>query len=212
MKRYRVAVTEDRDDFRQWLCEEVAETTMFDCVADYGFAREAVASILKIKPDFVLMDLHLEGSAFGGIECMLRIRQVAPDIRFLVITDHADDERLFEALKAGAEAYILKHDIPDKLEAVLTEFAAGGAPMSPQIAMKVIQSFHRPPQETADLQKLTARETEILDLIAKGFFNKEIKDKLNIAENTVKATTYRIYKKLQVNNRVEAVRKYMNLH
>jgi len=106
----------------------------------------------------------------------------------------------------------LKDDIPDKLIQVLDDFMKGGSPMTASIAQKVVRSFHQPVDELTVLQKLTKREEEILGLIAKGYLNKEIKEALGISENTVKATTYNIYKKLQVYNRVEAVKKYLNLH
>lgn len=210
MTLFNICIIEDETDFRQWLEEEVNASKGFQCIGSYADPEEAVAGIPRLNPDLILVDLGLGNSNLGGVHCMLRIKMVLPEMKFMVITGHSDNERVFEALKAGANAYLLKDDIPIRLEAAITEVMEGGAPMSPQIATKAIQSFHQPPQDIENLQKLTPREAQVLEQIAQGFLNKEIADQLGISENTVKVITYSIYKKLQVNNRVEAVRKYFN--
>ena len=212
MKKYKICIVEDDSEFRDWLIEEIEESSKFECVASFETGEEALKYIPSLNPDAIIMDLGLDTSDFDGIECMLRLKINSPDLRFLVITSFSNDEKIFEALRVGAGAYILKNDIPDKLIDVLIDFVNNGSPMSPSIAQKLVKSFHQPIVDLSSIQNLTNRETEILDLISKGYLNKEIKDTLNIAENTVKATTYKIYKKLQVNNRVEAVKKYLNLH
>lgn len=192
--------------------EEIEESDQFECVASFETAEESLKYIPSLNPDAIIMDLGLDTSNIDGIECMLRLKINNPDLRFMVVTSFSNDDKIFEALRVGAGAYILKNDIPDKLIEVLTDFVQNGSPMSPTIAQKLVRSFHKPIIDLSSIQTLSDRETQILDLISKGFLNKEIKDQLGIAENTVKVTTYKIYKKLQVNNRVEAVKKYLNLH
>lgn len=210
MSTFNLCIIEDEPDFRQWLEEEVNIIPDFSCIGTFEEVDAAIAEIPALNPDLVLIDLGLGHSNLGGVQCMLHLHEVLPEMKFMVITGHSDDERVFEALKAGASAYMLKNDVPFRLKAALTEVMEGGAPMSPEIANKVIRSFHQPASDIQNLQQLTPRETEVLSLIAQGFLNKEIKEQLSISENTVKVITHNIYKKLQVNNRVEAVRKYFN--
>ncbi len=207
----KICIVEDNEEFRNWLLEEIEESENFECIASFETAKEALAQIPALVPDAIIMDLGLETSEIDGVETMLKLKIVNPELKFLVITSFSHDQKIFEALRVGAGAYLLKNDIPDKLISVLEDFVNGGSPMSAIIAQKVVSSFHQPVDELKELQKLSKREEQILDLIAKGFLNKEVKDKLNISENTVKATIYNIYKKLQVYNRVEAVKKYLNL-
>jgi len=211
MKTYKVAIVEDQADFRNWLIEELELVEQFECVGAFEYAEEALKVIPTLDVDIVLMDLELEGSDVNGIGSMLRLKLIDKSINFLVVTSHSDDELVFEALKVGAGAYILKSDVPDKLGELLGEFAEGGAPMSSVIAKKVIRSFHKPPEQVKELERLSPREREVIGLISKGFFNKEIADRIGVAENTVKTIAHRVYQKLQVNNRVEAVIKYLNL-
>lgn len=210
MHPFQVVIIEDEADFREWLQDEVNALPGFACIAAFSGQHEAIRQVPKLNPDVVLVDLGLGNSNLGGVICMVEIKMKLPEVRFMVITGHSDDERVFEALKAGAGAYLLKNDIPSLLPKVLPAFMDGGAPMSPEIAQKVIRSFHQPPTDARELQSLTPREMEVLEHIAQGFLNKEISRKLSIAENTVKVISHNIYRKLQVNNRVEAVRKYFN--
>lgn len=209
---YNVCIVEDDQEFRDWVLEELEEHDLFKCLGNYATAEHALREIPQLDAHIVIMDLGLIGSGMDGIECMLRLKLVKPQLRFMVITAFSQDIKIFEALRVGAGSYILKTDIPDKLIHVLEDFAKDGSPMSASIAQKVIRSFHKPVESLAQIQQLSPRENEIIELISKGYLNKEIKNELGISENTVKVTTYNIYKKLQVNNRVEAVRKYLNLH
>lgn len=214
----KISIVEDDPEFQEWLVAELSDEPRFKIVSRYDVAEQALARIPLEKPDVVIMDLGLEKSDIGGIECMLRLKLVSPELKFLVITAHGGDEKVFEALKVGAGAYILKSDISDKLIKVLDEFYQGGAPMSAQIAQKIIASFHKAPSDIVLVQQLSAREMEILDFLSQGFLYKEIAEKLTnendpekkIAEGTVKKHTHNIYQKLQVNNRTEAIRKYLN--
>lgn len=214
----KISIVEDDPEFQDWLVEELSDEPRFKVISRYDVAENALANIPLERPHIVIMDLGLEKSDIGGIECMLRLKLVSPDLKFLVITAHGGDEKVFEALKVGAGAYILKSDISDKLIKVLDEFQNGGAPMSAQIAQKVIASFHKAPTDIVQVQQLTEREMEILDYLSKGFLYKEIAEKLinendpekKLAEGTVKKHAHNIYQKLQVNNRTEAIRKYLN--
>lgn len=214
----RISIVEDDPEFQEWLLAELSDDQRFQCISRYDVAEQALARIPQEKPDIVIMDLGLDKSDIGGIECMLRLKLVCPELRFVVITAHGGDDKVFEALKVGAGAYILKSDVSKKLIQVLNEFYQGGAPMSAEIAQKVIASFHKPPSDIVQVQQLSPKETKILDLLSKGFLYKEIAEMLpnendptrKISEGTVKIHAHNIYRKLQVNNRTEAIRKYLN--
>lgn len=155
------------------------------------------------------MDIGLPG--MSGLECMAKLKARGLTGAFLMFTVFDHDEYLFEAFKLGASGYIIKGDGEEGLQAAIQDWKAGGAPMSRTIAQRVVQSFQQgsqlPPKPA--LEVLSDRERDILDLIAEGLLNKEIADRLNIAGGTVKQHNYNIYRKLNVNNRVEAIRKYL---
>lgn len=168
------------------------------------------------------MDIGLPG--MSGLECMAKLKARGLTGAFLMFTVFDHDEYLFEAFKLGASGYIIKGDGEEGLQAAIIDWKAGGAPMSRTIAQRVVQSFHQGSQPRAmyedprpteglspkpALEVLSDRERDILDLIAEGLLNKEIADRLNIAGGTVKQHNYNIYRKLNVNNRVEAIRKYL---
>jgi len=218
MEPIRISIVEDDPEFQEWLLSELSDAPQFQCISRYDVAENALANIPNEKPDIVIMDLGLDKSDIDGIECMLRLKLVSPDLKFLVITGQPDDDKVFEALKVGAGAYIQKGDIPRKLIDLLDQFYRGGAPMSEGIARKVIDSFYRKPTDTVLLLQLTPKELKILQLLAKGYLYKEIADMMpnendptkTIAEGTVKIHAHNIYQKLQVNNRTEAINKYLN--
>ncbi|HMX39594.1 MAG TPA: response regulator transcription factor [Saprospiraceae bacterium] len=220
MEPIRISIVEDDPEFQQWLVDELGDAAHFQCISRYDLAENALANIPNERPDIVIMDLGLDKSDIDGIECMLRLKLVSPQLKFLVITGQPDDDKVFEALKVGAGAYIQKGDIPKKLIDLLEEFHQGGAPMSAGIARKVIASFYKAPTDILLIQQLTPKEVKILELLAKGYLFKEIADMIpndndptkKIAEGTVKIHAHNIYKKLQVNNRVEAINKYLNRH
>lgn len=216
MKNHTVMIVEDDPEFQLWLESEVNSYEGFECSGCCDSAEDALTRIPIINPDIVLMDIKLSGN-MNGIECLLRIKLVKPHIRFMIISSYGDDEKVFEALKAGAEGYILKGDMPKILARQLEDFCSGGAPMSPEIARKVISSFHKPPRQIIAFQHLTDKEKVILDLLAQGLLYKEIADRLpnennpakKISEGTVKVHVHHIYQKLQVNNRAEAMIIYL---
>lgn len=218
MNTIKVCIVEDDPEFQEWLLEELSEAEHISCLGVFSVAEDAMAKIPALQPDIVLMDLGLEKSAIGGIECMLRLKMVAPEMKFMVVSSFGDDEKVFEALKVGAGAYILKGDISRTLIDMIGDFSKGGAPMSAEIARKVISSFHRNATDLALLHQLTPRENEILVLLSKGYMYKEIAGMLHnendpsktISEGTVKIHAYNVYQKLQVNSRLEAIKKYLN--
>ena len=209
-EKIKVCIVEDDLEFQSWILEEINDADYIECLSTYDIAEDALAEIPQLKPDIVIMDLGLEKSDMGGIACMLRLKLVVPEQKFLVITSNSDESVLFEALRVGAGAYIQKGDIPKQLIDLLEDFHTGGAPMSPGIARRVIENFHRSAEDLERLKTLSPRENETLALLSKGFLYKEVADKLTIAEGTVKQHAHKIYKKLQVNNAIEAVRKYLN--
>ena len=210
VKYIKVSIIEDDLEFQEWILEELNNAPTIKCVSRHLSGDEALTQIPQLQPDIVIVDLTLKKSKIDGIECMFRLKLVLPKIKFLVISAHSDEGKIFEALRVGAGAYLQKEDIPRQLTELIFEFHKGGAPMSPGIAQRIIKSFHQPANELVLLKELTFREKEILDHLSNGYLYKEIADNLDIKEGTVKQHAHNIYQKLQVNNRTEAIRKYLN--
>jgi hypothetical protein len=180
----------------------------YDVVALYGSGEEAVDKIPDEIPDVVLMDINM--GKMSGIEAVRIIKEKCPSIQFMMCTVYEDDEKIFDALAAGASGYILKKTKSAELVAAIRDLYEGGAPMSGQIASRVVASF-RKKEESRDivlLESLSAREHEILEFLVKGRLYKEIASTLVISQETVRKHVYNIYKKLHVNNRVEAYNKF----
>ncbi len=152
------------------------------------------------------MDIHLPGES--GIACTSRLKSMMPGIQIIVVTVYRDRDLLFQALKAGASGYLLKRSSPEEILRAIADVRSGGAPMTGEIARMVVETFQKPATETSPTAELSAREMEILDLVAKGLTNKEIGPALNISYDTVRAHLRRIYEKLHVRCRTEAVMKY----
>lgn len=207
MENISVCIVEDNNDIRQALEQIIMMADGYRFAGSYISAEAAVIGIPKILPDVVLMDINLGG--MSGIDCVRELKPRHPDILFMMCTVYEEDEKIFEALSAGANGYILKKTAPGKLLEAIRELAEGGAPMSSQIARKVVAAFQeKNTQSTGVLDALSNREHEILELLAKGMLYKEISTKLGIAQETVRKHVYHIYEKLHVTNRVEAVNKY----
>ena len=180
----------------------------YDVVALYGSGEEAVDKIPDEIPDVVLMDINM--GKMSGIEAVRIIKEKCPSIQFMMCTVYEDDEKIFDALAAGASGYILKKTKSAELVAAIRDLYEGGAPMSGQIASRVVASF-RKKEESRDIvlfESLSAREHEILEFLVKGRLYKEIASTLGISQETVRKHVYNIYKKLHVNNRVEAYNKF----
>jgi DNA-binding NarL/FixJ family response regulator len=202
----RVALVEDTADIRNSLHIMISGTPGFECVAACVSGEEASGVLPALRPDIVLMDIELPG--ISGIECMRRLRSSGFLGQFMMLTIFMDDANIFHALEAGANAYILKNTPPAKLIEALTELHAGGAPMTSQIARRVLSSFHPPSSaRLTESESLTKREEEILNMLAAGLRYKAIAEKLFVAPATVRTHIHSIYTKLQVTSRGEAVAK-----
>jgi DNA-binding NarL/FixJ family response regulator len=215
MEKITVSIVEDVTDIRQAL-EQIIELSD-NCVLHGSFSsgEEALQEIPQLKPKVVLMDIGL-GST-NGIEIVRELKPMNPEILYMMCTVYEEDEKIFDALRAGASGYILKKSSPSKLLDAIQELVDGGAPMSSQIAMKVVNAFKGLPVQEAvspvlpqseDIAILSRREKEILEWLAQGKIYKEIGAELNISAETVRKHVYHIYEKLHVNNRVEAVNKF----
>ena len=201
-----VAIVEDnavmRDTFRRW----IDAAPGFHCVFACATAEEALAEIPRLKPDVVLMDVHLPGES--GIACTAQLKEQLPDVQVIIVTVYRNHELIFQALQAGACGYLLKRCTPEELISAIREVRQGGAPMSRDIARKVIASFQEPLAAAAEVQGLSPREREILELLAQGFPNKEIAQRVGVSDGTVRWHLRHVYDKLHVRSRTEAALKF----
>jgi DNA-binding NarL/FixJ family response regulator len=201
-----VSIVEDMKDVRESLQRMIGSAPGFLCLSAYGNAEDALNELPRINPDIVLMDIHLPG--MNGIDCIKRVKAICPQMQFMMFTIYEDSEQVFNALAAGASGYLLKKTPKEKILGALQELHEGGSPMSAHIARKVVNYFQKE-KETRDTKaQLSPRENEVLELLAKGFLYKEIGEKLNIATGTVRQHIHKIYEKLHVQNRTEAVNKF----
>jgi len=201
-----VGIVEDDAVLRQTLSRIIGDTRGFRCVAACATGEEALIELPVHQPAVVLMDLNLP--QMSGIDCIRRLKELLPATPIIVLTVYEDSEHIFRALKAGANGYLLKRSEPEEVLTAIKDAREGGAPMSSQIARRVVLSFHEPAQSNADVA-LTDRENEILSFLSQGFANKEIADKMNISVPTVRTHLRHIYEKLHVRSRTEAVVKYL---
>ncbi len=210
MKEISVCVVDDNRDLRNALEEIISMAEGFRCIGTIGTAQEAIASLPLLKPDVVLMDINL-GSDETGIDCVRELKHKIPETNFMMCTVYEEDEKIFQALTAGASGYILKKTAPTRMLEAIKELYLGGAPMSSQIARKVVAAFQNKITGIGDgegLSTLTRREKDILEQLSKGLMYKEIGAELFISPETVRKHVYHIYEKLHVTNRVEAVNKF----
>jgi len=203
----KIAIVEDnavmRESFRQW----INASPNFRCVFACATAEEAVAEIPRLKPDVVLMDVHLPGES--GIVCTARLKEELPGVQVIMLTVYRNQELIFQALQAGASGYLLKRSSPNELLSAIAEVRSGGAPMTSEIARMVVEAFQKKPANLASADGLTNRESEILALLSEGLSNKEIADRVDISYDTVRAHLRHIYEKLHVRGRTEAVKMYL---
>ncbi len=197
-----VVVVEDHVEFRESLRFILANTGHIRCQA-YATAEEALGPILIDRPDVIIMDIRLPG--MDGIEFTKLLMERIPDVLVLMCTVQEDDELIFQALRAGAKGYLLKRSSVEDLVEAIRQVLAGGSPMSPAIARRVVNSFR--PERTKDLNALTEREQNVLDLMSTGMTAREIGERLFVSVNTVRTHIRHIYEKLHVQSRVQAARK-----
>ena len=198
-----VAIVEDNDDIREAMRVLVNGSSGFLCTHVFSSADEAVVELPKFQLDIILMDIQMPG--MSGIECVSKLKEKMPKSHFMMVTVFEDDDNIFNALKAGASGYILKRTSPAQILEAIREMYNGGSPMSPEIARRVVESMQK--GKNKNIEILTEREKEILDLLSKGFIYKEIAKNLDISYETVKKHIQNIYEKLQVQNKVEALNK-----
>jgi DNA-binding NarL/FixJ family response regulator len=202
-----VAIVEDNAQVCASLERVVNESGNYQCVCTSRNAEHALRSIPLHRPSVVIMDIELPD--LSGIECTARLKQLMPDLPILIFTVYKDNEQIFKALEAGASGYLLKRSSPEEILLAIRDVAEGGAPMSAEIALKVVQSFRKPAVAAQPAgETLTPREHEILGFLVQAYSSKEIADKLGIGYETVCTHLGRIYKKLHVRSRAEAMVKY----
>jgi DNA-binding NarL/FixJ family response regulator len=204
----QVAVVEDNAGLRRSWQRLLTHAPGMQCVGAWGSGELALPQLAALRPDVVLMDINLPG--MSGIECTARLKASCPATQVVMVTVYEDTDSIFRALKAGACGYLLKRATSDEMIAAINEVRTGGAPMTSEIARKVVHAFQAPAPDPGASVALSAREREILDLLSQGFANKEIADRLNIAYQTVKVHLKHIYEKLHVRSRTEALLKYMS--
>ena len=205
----RIAIVENDPTLRQYLSELIANAPGNRCVCACQSAEEALDKIPALRPDVVLMDIHLPGES--GIACTARLREKMPKIQVIMLTVYKDIKTIFQALKAGACGYVLKPADEKEILQAIAEVRAGGAPMTSQVARMVVRSFLEEPAGRSETEQLSPREMEILSLVAKGCSNKETGAQLQIASGTVRIHLSHIYEKLNVRCRTEAAAKYFSV-
>jgi len=205
-----VAIVEDDDHARDILASWIRRAEGFQFLSAHSNGESAVAKLPAEKPDVILSDINLPG--MNGIECVRRLKSQLPGSQFVMLTVYEDADHIFNALLAGATGYLLKQTPRGELLAALKQVHAGGSPMTSNIARKVVQAFQQQaPQITADDAALSPREREVLDLLARGYLYKEIADSLAISLPTVNTYIRRIYEKLHVRSRAQAIAKYAHI-
>jgi len=205
MPRIKVSIVEDLPEIMEGLISLLTEDDRFEVMPCYASAETAADELPAWQPDIAVMDINLPG--MSGIECIRKIKSACPHTQFMMFTIYEDDEKVYEALTVGASGYLLKKTPFPKIIESIVELYDGGAPMSTQIARKVIQTFQQKNAQDESRNLLSPKESEVLNLLAKGFLYKEIGDKLSISVNTVKQHIHKIYQKLHVSNRTEAINK-----
>jgi len=204
-----ISIVDDEGKLRQSMAAFLNGSPGFRCMATYDSGEMALEQLPGNWPDVVLMDIHLKG--MSGIECTRRLKAMKPDLQIVMLTVYEDDERIFTALKAGASGYLLKRLRPAKLLEAIREVHAGGSPMSHAIARKVVESFQKSGNvaETEEMKEhLASRERMVLDCLARGMTYQQTAGHLSISLDTVRTYVRRIYEKLRVQSRDEAVAKY----
>lgn len=201
-----VIIVEDDRGLREQLVEILNSAPDIKCLGAFTSAETALPQVLEKKPDVVLMDIKLPG--MSGIQCVAEIKKVLPAMQVIMVTVYEDSERIFRALKSGANGYLVKSSPPEQLLAAIRDVSTGGAPMSSHIATKVVKHFHLIGVSPTESENLSPREREVLDLLASGFIYKEIGDQLKISAETVRTYVKNICQKMHVRSRLEAVARH----
>jgi DNA-binding NarL/FixJ family response regulator len=203
----KVAIVDDDEGIRTSLASLIRRAPALKLIGDYADAEAALKDIPRRTPDVVLMDINLPG--MNGVECVRQLKAAVPEVQFLMLTVYEDSDSLFNSLKAGASGYLLKRTASARLLEAIRDVHAGGSPMTPQLARRVVQYFSRPGSGASTVANLTPGEREFLDQLAKGYAYKEIADRMTISIDTVRSYVRTVYEKLHVHSRTEAVVKYL---
>lgn len=205
----RVAVVEDLTDYRENLVRLLSAAEGFCCVGACRSTNEALQVLPSLNPAIVLTDIRMPG--LSGIDCVRLLKPKLPRAQFMMLTVLEDHDLIFRSLQAGATGYLLKKTPSDRLLEAIKELHAGGAPISAQIARKIVAHFQKTPPETAD-KKLSPMEGIVLTKLGRGRLYKEVADELQVSISTIRTHVHSIYQKLHVHNRTEAIRKGLSLH
>ena len=199
-----ICIIEDITEIQEGLKLIIENDERFLLLKCFATAEDAIEDLPLLVPNIVIADINLPGKS--GIDCVLKIKETVPTIQFIMFTIYEDNDQVFDAIKAGANGYILKNTPPHKIIEALIDLSEGGSPMTAKIARKVIANMQTKPT-SPEIELLTPRENEVIQLLSKGYLYKEIADKLTIAVSTVKRHLSHIYQKLQVQNKTEALNK-----
>ena len=206
-QKIKIAIVEDQPEVRENWSKLINSFPDFECVCACVSGEEALREIQKYRPSVVLMDIFLP--RMSGIECTAQLKELLPETQIIILTAMNDKELIFLALQAGAAGYLLKRTKPADLRSALLDVLSGGSPMSSEIARRVVESFHRKAKTIDKSLNLSAREEEILVLLSKGYSNKAIADQLNLSVETIYSHLKRVYEKMHVHSRTEAVIRYL---
>lgn len=209
-QKVKIAIVEDQPEVRENWSKLINSFPDFECGCTCISGEEALRELPKYRPGVVLMDIFLP--RMSGIECTAQLKELLPETQIIILTAMNDKELIFLALQAGANGYLLKRTKPADLRNSLLDVMAGGSPMSSEIARRVVESFHRKTEAKGEKVGLSAREEEILVLLSKGYSNKAIADQLNLSVETIYSYLKRVYQKLHVHSRTEAVLRYLAMH
>jgi len=203
----KVAIVDDDEGIRTSLASLIRRSSSLRLAGDYADAEMALKEIPRHPPDVVLMDINLPG--MKGYDCVRQLKAALPAVQFLMLTVYEDSDSLFNSLKAGASGYLLKRTASARLVEAIRDVHSGGAPMTPQLARRVVQFFSKPASGDLSVSRLTPGEKEFLDQLANGYAYKEIADRMKISIDTVRSYVRTVYEKLHVHSRTEAVVKYL---
>lgn len=206
-RRVRIVLVEDEPEVRESWRHLITSFADFECVGVFASAEEALRHTPALAPNIVLMDIFLP--RMSGIECTARLKELLPRTQIVILTAVDDDEMVFLSLEAGADGYLLKRTRPDDLRAGLLDVLHGGAPMTSEIARRVIESFRQRSKSREGNIGLTSREEEVLLMLSRGYSNKEIADRLEVSTDTIRSHLKHIYEKMHVRSRTEAVARYL---
>ena len=203
----KVAIVDDDEGIRTSLAALIRRAANFRLAGDYPDAETALREIPRHPPNVVLMDINLPG--MNGVECVRQLKTAMPAVQFLMLTVYEDSDSLFNSLKAGASGYLLKRTASARLLEAIRDVHDGGAPMTPQLARRVVQFFSKPGEGESPVSRLSPGEKEFLHQLANGYAYKEIADRMKISIDTVRSYVRTVYEKLHVHSRTEAVVKYL---